>query len=318
MKDNRNNVMLGKKDTGMSFVLGGLECEVSPSAFDCYIADVQIDVPPDVDRVVKAIEAIETEKALRNESHAWNGLIPHLNSISWHNIGSEQRLRLNFILAHYFHFMATHVRPLILSDGLDYSKTNGISAQVVDWDFRREPAPGVVNAIPLNLAILTADQQLVFSRRSDSLAIAPGVVACAVNENLDPVLDRIDHNRLSIQKLVDRAMLEEVGLDSGEWTLCLRGLAVCRKTLSYSLLGHARVEMPFDALVKSCSQNARDRFEIDHLICVPFATQELCRFIHQHNLYNCAGVAAAGAFCSSPDRSKELNTQFRNVQEVRH
>ena len=287
MQNNRNSFLLGGKDTGMAFVFGGHDSDVNPSALDCHITDVQMDVPADIGRIIKAIETAETDKALRNLSHAWNGLLPHLTSFSRQVAGDERSLRLNFILARYYHFMATHVRPLELGDGSEFADIVETPPRLSGWDCQRDPAPGVVNAIPLNLAILTADHRIAFSRRSKSLAIAPGVIACAINENLDPVQDRIGNDRLCIQKLVNRAMLEEAGLHPGEWSLCLRGLAVSLMSLSYSLLGHATVNMPFDELVERCSQHARDRFEIDYLISVPLALDDLCAFIHLHGLYNC-------------------------------
>lgn len=308
-------VQLGSVSTNFFFIIGGVLETIQPRLIECTISDEEVSYTPQIAKEIADIAENEDRKAQNEEPHAWNGRLPHVVSFAKaEHQGGQTGIKLQLKTAQYYHFMAANARihHEFKQFGTQSPTRKRLVGDFCEW--QTSPPPNLVNALPVNLLLVTADNRLVFSKRSKTLAIAGGEIACAVNENLDPELDRTSQNQLSIESLVGRALTEELGIGSDGTQLCLSGLGIDVGTASYSLLGRVTIPMTFEALCQHAKREACDSFEIDELLAVPSEVNSICEFLHRNRLYNIAGVAAVAALGATG--LQQAQTQLATMQAV--
>jgi hypothetical protein len=240
----------------------------------------------------------------------WNGDIVHLTRFSSERTANWEDFKLIFSAqkAHYYEFIATAsaLDAAWASGRLDAHPEFAFLRSITDWRGGSVPAD-IVNGLPVNLVALTHEgpgktPMIVFSRRGD-VAIAPNVLACAVNENVHPQEDYVHDPRfkgsLSVAHTARRGVREELGWSDDSAAAPndaavteILGFAVHMLTGAYGLLGLVALPISFEHLNRRFSQSAKDRMETKHFVPVPFTIDGVCRFIRDEKVYNLVGVAA--------------------------
>lgn len=264
------------------------------------------------EHVAKGVEEIAAQygdgKTVMTHSDGravWNGDTVHVTQFSCTRSGVNEDLRLVLSTqkAQYYQFMATAgiLDAADRAGNLESVRKRFESLRSMKNWRDEKPPHDIVNGLPVNLLVLTSDNQLVFSRRSTKLAIAGGVISCAINENVhhdeDLIRSGTRKGELDLGNTIARGLSEELGcmpasLD-GETLTKLLAFAVQQRTGAYSILGYIKLPITMRSLNTLFARGAKDRMETSELLSVPFTVDGVCRFIHAHNLYDMIGVCAA-------------------------
>ena len=290
--------LLGQRDTHTCIIDGNGVSTFRPDNIVCRYEDASLAIPEELKQDVEIVATAEEQKRLQSQPHAWNGRMVHIRAFTPSRVENTEKNQLLFALqtAQYYHFVAANaaIHREFQHVGFASPTRKRLIGEFSNW--RTEVPPMIVNGFPLNLFILTDDDnKLVFSQRSGAVAIAPNEISCAANENMHPDHDRIgDGDRLDVPTLIRRTLGEESGWkdhDSVAETSLL-AFAIHTGSVAYGLFGYSRLPISYSELQLVFAMSARDRHETRTLIPVTFDIPTVCGFIHHQNLYNGIGAAA--------------------------
>lgn len=303
-------VALGRRTTDTDLIEGNGYIAIRPEDIHIYYEDRYIRLPSRVDSEVEQISRAEGDKEARGARHAWNGdcaTIVEFNN--FHRSTDESPgLSMRVAKAHYFEFLATQARAEagFRELGWQSEARREVVGDFADW--AESPSPNQVNGLPLNLFVTTEDDFILFARRSQSVAVAPGVLSATVNENLNLELDRLPHAReFDFGGWVARAIEEELGwtaeqdnrataassapLRAVDRTTIL-GFSIHTGCAAYGIVGYTRLPRLAAEVRASWAKSARDRGEISELVPVRLKLDDVTAFIHENGLYDSVGLAA--------------------------
>lgn len=324
-----DTVRLGKEQTFTCVIDGDGVSAIPPTNIECSLDSTELAVPLELVEAVQSVAQREQERKMAALPHAWNGKMAHIRrfNVSREPDSEAPRITFNLQVAQYFHFVATNV-PIyneFVEAGFSSPTRRRLIGTFSNW--RNEVPANIVNGLPLNLFVLTSDNKLIFSERSENVAIAPGAISAAINENLHPDDDHHGRgNRLEMAGLIKRAMQQEIGWDDdkhGESPLDpkaevnLLGFAVHTGHVSYSLFGYARLNATYSVIQELFAFRCKDRFETRHLIPVPFDVDRVCGFIHHHRLYDTIGMAATYVLIHSGMSVPAIEHYFLQLQNAK-
>lgn len=323
-----DTVYLGEMDTKIMIVDGNGRTRIEPHNLMC-----QLDgKAPVSDDIAAQIQRVELQQALRKAeglSHAWNGPTVRIGRFQRSSDRTDQDLILQLHLqeAQYFHFLVTAAQIFAEFEEVGFASPTRERLVGAFSAWRTETPPDVVSGLPLNLMVVTADDMLVFSRRSADVAVAPNVLAATVNENLHPIEDRIEgSNCFDVEGWVARALDQELGWIDSEHTtkaeINLLALCIDIRYAMFGVLGYVRLSLTFDELRRMFARVARDRFEFGRgrnepeLTPVPLSAQQVCHFIHANDLYNIVGVNAFYTMVHNNLSPYAIDKIFNQLQET--
>lgn len=104
-------------------------------------------------------------------------------------------------------------------------------------------APAFLQCSPgVNIAVVTADDMLVVTQRSDRVRMAPGVWNSSVNEGLSRHIDSSGRNAPDLHAVARRGMREELSLEAHEYTLDLLAFVLDVDRRGWSAHFYARLQ----------------------------------------------------------------------------
>jgi len=297
------HLLLGNHDTHTILIDG--------TGHDWYdVTDIRCDfegellIPDSLADAVREVEERVRMQSAQGKFAPWNGSMAAVHSFQIGRKGENEArtLRLHCKSAQYFHFLAVNL-PLYNEWTSNPSCLVTRERTLGQWrrEWTRDMPPGVVGGIPVNLLVLTDDGFLVFGNRSGDVAIAPNVVACAINENLHAFKDRqFGRPALSIDSLLRRAIHEELGYSSESRILPVPEPRILAFTVhtgncGHGLAGYVRLGVEVKELESLYQSRATDRWEMERnnpFIAVKADVESVCKLIHQRRLYDSVGVAA--------------------------
>jgi ADP-ribose pyrophosphatase YjhB (NUDIX family) len=131
-----------------------------------------------------------------------------------------------------------------------------------------------------NIAVVTADDMLVVSRRSDRVRMAPGVWNSSVNEGLSRHIDSAGRSAPDLHAVARRGMREELALEPHEYSLELLAFVLDVDKRHWSAHFFARLkELRSDDLQARMSRGVADRWEHQTIDHVPFKPATVVRYM---------------------------------------
>lgn len=132
----------------------------------------------------------------------------------------------------------------------------------------------------VNVAVVTADDLLVVSQRSDRVRMAPGVWNSSVNEGLSRHIDSSGRNAPDLYAVARRGMREELSLEPHEYSLTLLAFVLDVERRHWSAHFHAKLtDLTRDGLQARMSRGVADRWEHQTIDYVPFRAAEVARYL---------------------------------------
>lgn len=263
----RYEFSLGALKTHVLVVEGDGEQVIDEQAVRVLVEHRRVRLPPDLERWR---DEIADEQAARKEA----GLAAHWNgptyavaglSISRHGIDEAPTASLRLCESDYFTFLATQQLDRVLPDGSTLRATY-LESQPPD------AIPEFMSSgFGVYVAVVTADDQIVFARRSQQVGVFAGCWDVPVNEAVSRSLDSHGRTPPSLYAVARRGLQEEASIFPDECRLDLLAFDVDRASNQWGCMFLARLyELRGADVVDRLSRGVPDRWEHDGLEIVQF------------------------------------------------
>ena len=303
LPSNGSTVCLGDRDTLTTIIDGDGVNSIKPENIKIELSSEELPIPESLAAVVSAIQEEQESKKNSREPFAWNGDAVHVQKfVACRTVeDDEPLLLLSACRAKYFHLMATSFR---IHDEFVKDRSQTTKKLLIDNfnEWRLKTPPNLANGLPINIFVITDDEQIVFARRSTTLAVAAGEITFTVNENFHPVHDFPGSGKfLDVRQCVRRAFEQELGWYDSEhensrtdmkMDLNLLAFAIHTGTCCYSIFGYVKLPLSAKQVSEMFLLRAKDKMEIAEFIPVRLREDAICEFIHKNNLYDMTGVGA--------------------------
>ncbi|GHE04248.1 hypothetical protein GCM10010339_34920 [Streptomyces alanosinicus] len=252
---------LGPLRTSALIVEGDGSSPVPPEAIGIQVLDEEVVLPPDMAGWRDEIAEEAERSRAQGRTPPWNGPRYAVESFEVSRTPLDERpeVRLRLRPTDYYTFLAAQQLDRELPDGTTPR------SRYLDPD---DPlaAPSFLHcSFAVNVAVVTADDMLVVSRRSNRVRMAPGVWNSSVNEGLSR------HNDSDLHAAARRGMWEELSLEPHEYSLDLLAFVLDLDKRHWSGHFYARLNDVSSAGLRTrMSRGVTDRWEHQSVDYVPF------------------------------------------------
>lgn len=217
---------LGPLRTTVLIVEGDGQQVIDEQAVRVMVDPTDVTLPDDVARLRQ--EVIEQQGARRQaglQGH-WNGPSYAVVGLSIERNGIDESpgACLQLRSADYFTFLATQQLDRELDDG------QTLRAKYLDPYPPTRPPDFMSASFGVYVAVVTADDMVVFAKRSTNVGAFPGCWDASANEALSRSLDSHGRTPPSLYDVARRGLHEELGLDCAEYRLELLAFNIDRGT----------------------------------------------------------------------------------------
>ncbi|MFI8188424.1 hypothetical protein ACIF8T_06430 [Streptomyces sp. NPDC085946] len=268
---------LGPLHTSALIVEGDGDSPIPPEAVFVHVLDEEVRLPPDMapwrDEIAEESEHLRAE----GRTPLWNGPRYAVESfdISRTPLDETPQVHLRLRPTDYYTFLAAQQLDRRLPDGTTPR------SRYLDPE-RPLQAPDFLQcSFAVNIAVVTADDMLVVSRRSDRVRMAPGVWNSSVNEGLSRHIDSSGRRGApDLHAVARRGMREELSLEPHEYTLDLLAFVLDTDRRHWSGHFFARLgTLSSRDLQERMSRGVPDRWEHETIDYVPFRPATVVKYL---------------------------------------
>lgn len=311
-------LVLGNRNTYVHVLDGDGVLEIDPDKIFCRLNQEPV-MPPDelVEDIAKIAEEAESNPDV------WNGKTIHVKdfTVTRSKDSEYPKIHLDLQVGQYFHHMAVNSKLFreYRTLGMGGPFRERITGDFDAW--RTQAFTCGINVLYVGLFVLTRDDKVIFAKRSKKAGIDPGVICCTVNENMHPDkdIDHVNAGMLSVNRLLERSLPEELGWKSTDhgkrhdtkllvFNLNLGGI-------TYGLMGYTKLPILYSEFLKMFAANAKDRMEVEGFIYVDWKLRELCDFVHHNDLYDHTGMGVFYLLRNRGYTTREIDDYFLKLQE---
>ncbi|MEV7471290.1 hypothetical protein AB0O20_33020 [Streptomyces kronopolitis] len=271
---------LGPLRTSALIVEGDGSSPVPPAAINVQVLDEEVVLPTDMadwrDEIAEEGERLRAE----GSTPLWNGPRYAVESfdISRTPLDETPEIHLRLRPTDYYTFLAAQQLDRRLSDGTT-PRTRYLNPD--------DPltAPSFLQcSFAVNVAVVTADDMLVVSQRSNRVRMAPGVWNSSVNEGLSRHIDSSGRSAPDLHAVARRGMREELSLEPHEYSLDLLAFVLDIDKRHWSGHFHARLkDLSSVDLQARISRGVADRWEHQTIDYVPFRPATVVKYMLRTN-----------------------------------
>lgn len=258
---------LGPLHTSALIVEGDGESSIPAEAVHVRVLDAEIELPSDMDGWRAEIEGESERLRAEGRTPLWNGPRYAVESFDISRTALEEQPEVHLRLrpTDYYTFLAAQQLDRRLADG-----TTPRSRYLTPDDPLRAPA-FLQCSFAVNVAVVTTDDLLVVSQRSDRVRMAPGVWNSSVNEGMSRHIDSSGRNAPDVHAVARRGMREELSLEPHEYAIELLAFVLDVDKRQWSAHFFARLkDLTREGLQARMSRGVADRWEHQTIDYVPF------------------------------------------------
>jgi isopentenyldiphosphate isomerase len=257
-------------------VEGDGESTIVHEAMHIQVLDEEIVLPSDMADWRGEIEAESTRLRAEGRTPVWNGSRYAVESfdVSRTALDEQPEVHLRLRPTDYYTFLAAQQLDRRLPDGTTPR------VRYLDPD-KPLVAPAFLQcSFAANVAVVTADDMLVVSQRSDRVRMAPGVWNSSVNEGLSRHIDSSGRNAPDLYAVARRGMREELSLEPHEYSLALLAFVLDVDRRHWSAHFYAKLkDLSCEGLQERMSRGVADRWEHQTVDYVPFRPAEVAKYL---------------------------------------
>lgn len=282
---------LGPLQTSALIVEGDGDKPISQEAVHVHVLDGEVELPSDM--AGWRAEIAEESERLRAEGRTplWNGPRYAVESVDISRSALEESPEVHLRLrpTDYYTFLAAQQLDRRLPDGTTPR------SRYLDPEKPLQAPDFLQCSFAVNVAVVTADDMLVVSRRSDRVRMAPGVWNSSVNEGLSRHIDSSGRSAPDLHAVARRGMREELALEPHEYTLELLAFVLDIHKRHWSGHFHARLkDLKSSDLQERMSRGVADRWEHETIEYVPFRPAAVVRYmLREDRVHRWAPLAPA-------------------------
>ncbi|MFH8567574.1 hypothetical protein [Streptomyces sp. NPDC017993] len=267
---------LGPLHTSALIVEGDGESTIVGEAMHIQVLDDEIALPSEMAGWRDEIEAESTQLRAEGRTPVWNGSRYAVESfdVSRTALDEQPEVHLRLRPTDYYTFLAAQQLDRRLPDGTTPR------SRYLDPD-KPLMAPAFLQcSFAVNVAVVTADDMVVVSQRSDRVRMAPGVWNSSVNEGLSRHIDSSGRNAPDLYAVARRGMREELSLEPHEYSLALLAFVLDVDRRHWSAHFSAKLhDLSRDGLQARMSRGVADRWEHQTVDYVPFRSAEVAKYL---------------------------------------
>ncbi|MGF1429876.1 hypothetical protein [Kitasatospora sp. LaBMicrA B282] len=282
---------LGPLRTSALIVEGDGEAPIPPEGVHIQVLDGQTTLPAEIAHWWDEIEAESERLRAEGRTPIWNGPRYAVESfdITRTPVEEHPEIRLRLRPTDYYTFLAAQQLDRRLPGG------STLRSRHLDPDHPLEAPAFLQCSLGVNIAVVTADDMLVVSRRSDRVRMAPGSWNSSVNEGVSRHIDSAGRSAPVLHAVAQRGMREELSLEPHEYSLVLLAFVLDVEKRQWSAHFYARLnELTQQGLGARLSRGVADRWEHQSFDYVPFRAATVATYLlHPERIHRWAPVAPA-------------------------
>ncbi|WP_405819254.1 hypothetical protein OG241_28920 [Streptomyces sp. NBC_01390] len=282
---------LGPLHTSALIVEGDGDVAIAPEDVHVHVLDQEVALPEEMAGWRDEIEAENERLRAEGRTPVWNGPRYAVESfdISRTALAEHPEVHIRLRPTDYYTFLATQQLDRRLPDG-----TTPRSRHLDPDDPLVAPA-FLQCSFGVNIAVVTADDMLVVSRRSNRVRTGQGLWNSSVNEGMSRHIDSAGRSAPELHAVARRGMREELSLEPHEYSLVLLAFVVDVERRQWSAHFYARLkDITREGLQARMSRGAADRWEHQTIDYVPFRPGDVVRYmLHADRIHRWAPVAPA-------------------------
>ncbi|WP_328398890.1 hypothetical protein OHS70_18505 [Streptomyces sp. NBC_00390] len=306
---------LGPLHTPALIVEGDGESTIGAEAVHIQVVDEEVDLPPDMAGWRNEIEAESARLQAENGTPVWNGQRYAVEALDVSRTALEEQPEVHLRLrpTDYYTFLAAQQLDRRLPDGATPR------SRYLDPDDPLKAPAFLQCSFAVNIAVVTADDMLVVTRRSDRVRMAPGVWNSSVNEGLARHIDSSGRNAPDLYAVARRGMREEMSLETNEYSLALLAFVLDSERRHWSAHFSARLKtLTRDDLRARMSRGVADRWEHQTIDYVPFRPADVARYLlRADRVHRWAPLAPALFHLALVDAHGRASVERAEAQVVR-
>ncbi|GAA1948882.1 hypothetical protein [Kitasatospora viridis] len=282
---------LGPLRTTALIVEGDGETPIPAEGVHIQVLDGETGLPAEIAHWWEEIEAESARLQEEGRTPIWNGPRYAVESFAVSRTPTEEQpeVRLRLRPTDYYTFLAAQQLDRRLPDG------STLRSRHLDPD-RPLDAPAFLQcSLGVNVAVVTADDMLVVTRRSNRVRTGPGIWNSSVNEGLSRHIDSAGRSAPVLHAVARRGMREELALEPHEYSLELLAFVLDVERRQWAVHFYARLnELTHQGLQDRLSRGVADRWEQETIDYVPFRAATVAGYLlHPDRIHHWAPVAPA-------------------------
>ncbi|MDT0378647.1 hypothetical protein RM572_07615 [Streptomyces sp. DSM 42041] len=271
-----NTFSLGPLHTSGLIVEGDGTTPIAPESVFVQVLDDEVRLPDEMARWRDEIEEDNHRRRAAGDTSTWNGdrYAVEAVSVSRSALDENPEVHIRLRPTDYYTYLAAQQldRPLA-SGGTPRSR-------YLDPDRPLEAPAFLQCSLGANVAVVTADDLLVVTRRSTETRMAPGLWNVSVNEGLSRHIDSAGRRAPDLHALARRGMQEEMALEPHEYELTLLAVALDVQKRHWGLHFYAKLStLTGSALEARISRGVADRWEHSTVDFVRFRPADVTRYV---------------------------------------
>jgi len=286
---NSHLFMLGDEEIDFYVVEGDGDITLEHGSIKTSIKQNSVVLPDDIQEIKDAITLDEEEKTKQNLHGAWNGPLFGLHSYRRYRDGdAEEPVAIfNFHMSDYYTFLATNKK---INDPLPSGET--IREKYIPYDDLDQLVPFLANGFGVVLVVITGDDQVIMTKRSNDSAVRPGEHDVSVVEGVHPNMDQSPlHTGPCFFKAACRGANEELNLNVPEQAIQFLGYGIDLEYYQWNMIGYVRIEESFNEVKRLRSTGAADKWEAKQMTGEAFTKKNVAKLIMEKDMWATAKVA---------------------------
>jgi hypothetical protein len=263
---------LGPMRSSLLIVEGDGELPIARDDVRLVISKQMVDVPEEVAEWRDAITIEQQKIADSGREPMWNGAAYAVDyvAVSREPDVENGRVSIGLQFSDYFTFLAAQQLDRPMRDG------QTLRSRYLDGKPWSSVPPFISSSFGINVAVTTADDQIIFSKRSDRVGTQPNIWNSSANEGLSRGLDSSGSHPPDLYRVAERGLVEELALSPNEYDLQLLGITLDTNLHHWGCLFWARLrELTSDEWIERTSRGVRDRYEHERHDLIPFTPEQV-------------------------------------------
>lgn len=267
---------LGELQTSLIIVEGDGDNVIHEQATRVIVEPTNVILPEEMDLWRQEIEQEQVTRESVGRDFHWNGLIYAVSGLSVSRFGVDESPEICLRLkgADYFTFLATQQLDRYFQDGTTPR------SRYIEPHAPTETPEFMSASFGVYIAVVTADNLVVFSKRSHKVGAFPGLWDASANEALSRSLDSHGRTPPNLYDVARRGLAEELCIDSAECRLELLAFDIDRRTNQWGCMFVAFLhELTGNELADRRSRGIPDKWEHDQQDFERFEVSPVVRYL---------------------------------------
>jgi hypothetical protein len=267
---------LGPLHTSALIVEGDGESSISAESVYIQVLDEEVELPSDMVGWRAELEEENRRGRAEGRTPMWNGPRYAVESVDVSRTALDEHpeVHLRPRPTDYFTFLAAQQLDRRLPDG------TSPRSRYLDPDDPLSAPAFLQCSFAVNIAVVTADDMVVVSQRSDRVRMAPGVWNSSVNEGMSRHIDSSGRSAPNLHAVARRGMREELSLEPHEYSLELLAFVLDTDKRHWSAHFYAKLkDLTREGLQTRMSRGVADRWEHQTIDYVPFRPATVVKYM---------------------------------------